>query len=268
MRTLEGFVLPAVVTVLLHGALLFVMTANWQPERDPLVKSVPRHVKAKIVTMDQVSAKPTQKVVAPAPRPAPPKPEPPKPEPPKPKPEPPKPKPEPPKPVPPKPTPAPAPKPAPKPAPQPAPKPDPKIQEEARKREEARKAVERQKQQLERELSMALADEDEAMQSQAGSDEAMAYTDAIQATIEDNWSRPPSARRDMQVVLRIQLIPTGDVVSVSVIKSSGNEAFDRSAINAVNKAARFPEVASAPPQVFERNLRTFQLVFRPEDLRL
>ena len=114
----------------------------------------------------------------------------------------------------------------------------------------------------------ALAAEDEAMEAMTGEDAAMAYTDAITVAIEDNWSRPASARRDMEVVLRIQLIPTGEVVSVSVLKSSGNEAFDRSAINAVNKAGRFPEVAQAPPQVFERHLRSFQLVFRPEDLRL
>ena len=92
--------------------------------------------------------------------------------------------------------------------------------------------------------------------------------DAIRAAIEDNWSRPPSARRDMEVVLRLQLIPTGEVVSVTVVKSSGNEAFDTSAINAVKKAGRFPEVADVPQPVFERHLRSFQLVFRPEDLRL
>ena len=37
----------------------------------------------------------------------------------------------------------------------------------------------------------------------------------VRAAIEDSWSRPPSARREMEVVLRIQLIPTGEVVSVS-----------------------------------------------------
>ena len=113
-------------------------------------------------------------------------------------------------------------------------------------------------------MALAMAAEDEALAEGA---ETTTYEEAIAIAIEDNWSRPPSARRDMQVVLRIQLIPTGEVVGVSVLKSSGDQAFDRSAINAVNKAARFPEVADAPPQVFERRLRSLQLVFRPEDLR-
>jgi colicin import membrane protein len=244
MRSLEGFILPALVSVLLHAALLVLLTGNWQPERDVLMKPVPRHVKATLVTLDKPAAKPQQA-----------KPKPPTPQP---KPEPPKPKLE-------------QPKPQPKPPPKPQarkepPKPDPKVQEQARKREEQRKTEER-RQQRERELAQAMVMEEESMQAETETDLAMAYTDAIRAAIEDSWSRPPSARRDMQVVLRIQLIPTGEVVSVSVIRSSGNEAFDLSAINAVNKAASFPEVADASPQVFERHLRSFQLVFRPEDLR-
>jgi colicin import membrane protein len=154
------------------------------------------------------------------------------------------------------------------------------VQEEARKKEQARREAEqvqkqqreqqvreqklREQQRLEQEMALAMAAEDEALAEGA---ETTTYEEAIAIAIEDNWSRPPSARRDMQVVLRIQLIPTGEVVGVSVLKSSGDQAFDRSAINAVNKAARFPEVADAPPQVFERRLRSLQLVFRPEDLR-
>ena len=100
MRSLEGFILPALVTVLLHAVLILALTANWQNNRDPAARVVPRHVRAQLVTLDKASAKPAQKAVASPPRPPPPKP---KAEPPKPKVEPPKPKPQPPKP-PPKPT--------------------------------------------------------------------------------------------------------------------------------------------------------------------
>ncbi len=249
-RRLEGFILPALISVVLHGLLLFLLTANWEPERDRTIRKVPRHVNAKLVTLDQAAAKPKQA----KPRPAELTPQPPKPkvEPPKPNVEPPKPKP------------APTLKPAPKKEP---PKPDPKKLEEARKREQQKKAEE-ERRQREKEMTLAMATEEDMQAAESDTDLAMAYTDSIRAAIEDNWSRPPSARRDMEVVLRLQLIPTGEVVSVSVMKSSGNEAFDTSAINAVKKAERFPEVADASPQVFERHLRSFQLVFRPEDLRL
>jgi len=251
-RRLEAVILPATLSVALHAALLFVLTANWEPERDPTVRKVPRHVSAKLVTLDKTVAKPKQA------KPRPPEPKP-KPEPPKLKPEPPKPKPE---------VKPPTPKPTPKPAPRKEPpKPDPKKLEEARKREEQKKAEE-ERRQRQREMDLSMAMEEETQLAESDTDLAMAYTDSIRAAIEDNWSRPPSARRDMEVVLRLQLIPTGEVVSVSVVRSSGNEAFDTSAINAVKKAERFPEVADAPQQVFERHLRSFQLVFRPEDLRL
>ena len=63
------------------------------------------------------------------------------------------------------------------------------------------------------------------------------------------------------------MIPTGEVVSVQVVKSSGNAAFDRSAVNAVQKAGAFPELQKLPNAEFERQFRRFRLIFRPEDLR-
>ena len=71
----------------------------------------------------------------------------------------------------------------------------------------------------------------------------------------------------MLSVLSIQLVPTGEVVGVSVLQSSGNSAFDRSAMNAVERAGRFPEVAQLEDRIFEANFRRFQLIFKPEDLR-
>ena len=71
----------------------------------------------------------------------------------------------------------------------------------------------------------------------------------------------------MVAILEIALVPTGDVVGVTVLESSGNLAFDSSAVNAVEKVGRFSEVKSLERAVFERDFRRFQLIFRPEDLR-
>ena len=101
--------------------------------------------------------------------------------------------------------------------------------------------------------------------------EAPSVRDMVAATIRaaviNRWTRPPSARNGMVSVLSIQLVPTGEVVGVSVLQSSGNSAFDRSAMNAVERAGRFPEVAELEDRVFEANFRRFQLIFKPEDLR-
>lgn len=69
----------------------------------------------------------------------------------------------------------------------------------------------------------------------------------------------------MRAELLIGLVPTGEVVSVEVVASSGNSAFDRSALRAVRDAAPFE--VPADPVLFEREFRNLRILFRPEDLR-
>tara|TARA_R110000772_G_scaffold245757_2_gene359329 strand:+ start:45377 stop:46192 length:816 start_codon:yes stop_codon:yes gene_type:complete len=254
---------PALATVALHGLVIFLLTANWtlSDERVVKPKPAPKVINATLVTMNEAQPKPAPK---PEPKPVakpPPKPEPkpvPKPEPkPEPKPAPkPEPKPEP------KPAPKPEPKPAPKPAekPKPAPKPEPKPEP---KGPTAQELAEQARQEAARREAAAQA----ARAAAAAAELAASYASLIRQTVEQRWSRPPTARNGMEVLLSIQLIPTGEVVSVSVLRSSGDTAFDRSAIAAVERAGNFPELKNLPPREFEQNFRRFRLLFRPEDLR-
>ncbi len=116
------------------------------------------------------------------------------------------------------------------------------------------------------ELESAIAS-DQPMEGATVASATDAVAAIIQQAVISRWTRPPSARNGMQAVLEIALVPTGDVAGVSVLQTSGNNAFDRSAINAVERAGRFPEVQQLEPAVFEREFRRFQLIFRPEDLR-
>jgi colicin import membrane protein len=97
---------------------------------------------------------------------------------------------------------------------------------------------------------------------------SQSYSALIAARIEQNWSRPPSARKGIQCELEIQMVPTGYVIDVQITKSSGNAAFDRSAVQAVKKIERFNEVKDIPSRIFEQYFRTFKLNFNPKDLRL
>jgi len=72
----------------------------------------------------------------------------------------------------------------------------------------------------------------------------------------------------MEAELLIQLVPTGQLVGVTVIKSSGNQPFDRAAEQAVRKAGRFERLKELESRIFERNFRQFRLLFRPDDLRM
>ena len=98
-------------------------------------------------------------------------------------------------------------------------------------------------------------------------DEVQQVAALMQARITQNWRRPPSARNGMEALLTISLVPTGDVVGINIASSSGSSAFDRSAIAAVERVARFPEVSVLSIADFERYFRQFPLRFRPEDLR-
>ncbi|MFT4861289.1 MAG: colicin import membrane protein [Pseudohongiellaceae bacterium] len=91
-------------------------------------------------------------------------------------------------------------------------------------------------------------------------------TGLIQQLVQENWSRPPSARNGMQTVLRITMLPTGEVTDVTIIQSSNDPAFDRAAESAVFRAAPFRELQSLPIKLFNENFRSLALTFKPEDL--
>ncbi|WP_347331885.1 cell envelope integrity protein TolA [Marinimicrobium locisalis] len=141
-------------------------------------------------------------------------------------------------------------------------------QQEAERRRQQELEAERKRIERQRQLEQALSEEEEFFEAQQAQEVAQSYVNVIAERIENNWSRPPSARAGMEVVLEIQLVPTGQVVDVSVVESSGNGAFDRSAEQAVKRIDRFEEVQDMPSEVFERHFRQLRLEFKPEDLRL
>lgn len=228
---------PLVATVILHGIMIYALTVNWSSSSDDKIITptvIPQIVNATLVDIDEFRPKPKPKPVVAKPKPKP------------------------------KPVPRAQPKPKPKPVAKPKPKPQPKVEPkpEPRISEEELAAIARADQ------ARRMAQEEAARAAAASAAEMSAsYAALIQRTVVNYWSRPPSARNGMEVLLSIQLIPTGDIVSVSVLKSSGNGAFDRSAINAVEKAGSFPELKNLDIREFERTFRRFRLLFRPEDLR-
>jgi len=229
--------IPALVAVLVHLFFVIVMEGGWTVAA-PTVSAKPQVIQASLVSLskpDQTVAKPRSK---------------------------------------PKPKPKPTPKPQPKPEsvkalePKPIPRPDP-ITPEPVSADDNKTSTENQLARLQKELLDGLMDLPEA-EGQALAEEVSEVQQVaalMQARITQNWRRPPSARNGMEVLLEISLVPTGDVVGISVSSSSGSIAFDRSAIAAVERVAQFSEVAVLPISDFERYFRRFPLRFKPEDLR-
>ena len=225
--------IPALVAVLVHLFFVIVMEGGWTVAA-PTVSAKPQVIQASLVSL----SKPDQTVAKPRSKPKP------------------------------------KPKPQPKPGsmkalePKPIPRPDP-ITPEPVSADDNKTSTENQLARLQKELLDGLMDLPEA-EGQALAEEVSEVQQVaalMQARITQNWRRPPSARNGMEVLLEISLVPTGDVVGISVSSSSGSIAFDRSAIAAVERVAQFSEVAVLPISDFERYFRRFPLRFKPEDLR-
>jgi len=116
------------------------------------------------------------------------------------------------------------------------------------------------------ELSRLLEDELRAQQADEEQQAVMSYIGQIQQIINSLWHYPPSAKHDDKLILRIYLVPTGEITEVQLVESSGNAALDRSAEQAVWKAATLP--VPKDPVLFEKEFRQFLLPFSPENARL
>ncbi|WP_431190849.1 cell envelope integrity protein TolA [Marinobacter alexandrii] len=161
-----------------------------------------------------------------------------------------------------------------------------KRKEEQRKREEeARKEAERKRQEAERRLKEkqleALAEEaSEAKQAEARRQaqaaaakareaqmltESEKYQALIRERLSQAWYPPSSATEEMTARLQITLLPTGELAGVKLVSSSGNTAFDNSALSAVRSLSRYP--IPDKRDTFERYFRQFTIEFNPRRLK-
>lgn len=115
-----------------------------------------------------------------------------------------------------------------------------------------------------RAFSDALGEEMSAEMIEAVEDVTKVYVTGIYLAVVENWSRPPSARNEMSAIVQVELFPSGELNSVGILESSGDAAFDRSAENAVRRAAPF--VVPDDLALFESGFRSFKLNFKPMDL--
>lgn len=139
-------------------------------------------------------------------------------------------------------------------------------EEERRRRELAEQQERQRRQELERQRQQAAAEAAAAEAARTEYELVQSATALIQQVVQENWSRPPSARNGMRAVLQIRMLPTGELVDATITQSSGDPAFDRSAETAVFRAAPFSELQDLPINVFNANFRSLSLIFEPEDL--
>ncbi len=86
------------------------------------------------------------------------------------------------------------------------------------------------------------------------------YAALISRKIEQNWRQPLDVASDLSCRVNIKLQPTGKVISVRVLESSGSLSFDRSVETAVRKASPLP--VPEDRELFEQ-FRDLTLSFEP-----
>ena len=151
-----------------------------------------------------------------------------------------------------------------KPEPKPVAKPEPAVVppkprvDEAKKRLEEQLAREQAVLQMERDrerIQKDMARETADQRSRA----LAAWTDKVRAKVRSYMVLPPEIKGNPEAIFEVVQLPTGDVLSVKLKKSSGHAALDAAIERAILKSSPLPKPdKEAPP-------RTFDLKYRPLD---
>jgi colicin import membrane protein len=262
----KDYSLPVIGAVIMHVVLGVLLFGTWQVSyKSPIEFEIPKNIKAEVVTIE--APRPEPKVVeSPKPKPVP--------------------------------KPAPKPKETPKVAETPKPKETPVIKETPApaenvidlsepKEEPSIPEVEPQvepevsQEDLFNDLLAGLAAEETAINEQIEANEQSRvrqaeikaqvsdYITAITIQIEEKWSRPVELRlmdlSNVEAVVSVELLPTGELQSASIANTSGIENYDQSVLRAIEKVRRFKVPTDS--EVFEAGgFRQLNITFRPEDL--
>jgi len=87
----------------------------------------------------------------------------------------------------------------------------------------------------------------------------------IQERINSIWKKPSLINKNIQAEFVINLAPSGEILSFDLISSSGEKVFDDSALAALSNISFITEVIGLERKYFERNFRSFNLVFKSKN---
>ena len=89
------------------------------------------------------------------------------------------------------------------------------------------------------------------------------FSSMIKSQVMENWKRPTNLSSNLKTEIQITLVPTGEILSSKIINSSGNRAFDDSALTAISRLKSFDGL-NMQMKLFDQHFRKFILIFSPE----
>ncbi len=118
------------------------------------------------------------------------------------------------------------------------------------------------REQAERERKAALKKQlEEEQREEADKNVTAHYVGLIERRVQNNWLMPLNGESGLKCLLRVRLLPSGEVIDVRVIKSSGNALFDQSVERAARKASPLPVPEDL--RLFNKTFRSFAFEFDP-----
>ena len=149
-------------------------------------------------------------------------------------------------------------KPKPKPELKPAPKKDVEFQKRLNEQlAQEQRAIDEQRREAERREAAA---RQQAIAAAARDRALAAWVDKIRAKIRGNIRLPNDMSGNPEAIFDVTQLPTGEVISIRLRKSSGHKGYDDAVERAILKSSPLPKADQ--PNLFERQL---ELRFRPQD---
>ena len=115
---------------------------------------------------------------------------------------------------------------------------------------------------IESNIANLLSEENE-IKADKEQQEISMYAQRIISTIEDAWMKPRNIPKDLVANLRLKIRPTGRIIGVELIKSSGNIRFDNSALQAVRRVETFNFFNSISRTLYEEEFQVIAISFNP-----
>jgi TonB family protein len=89
------------------------------------------------------------------------------------------------------------------------------------------------------------------------------YIYSVRDEIQEEWDQSTFGMKNPSVLLSIRLDDNANVIKLKVVKTSGSDAFDGSAVAAVKAASPFEGLKNLEDKKYNEHFKSFNLDFRP-----
>jgi len=106
--------------------------------------------------------------------------------------------------------------------------------------------------------------EDQLIKSSSEDHQVNQFSNMMIQLIQSAWIKPQNIQDGLVCNLRMVINKNGRIVTVDLIKSSGNIRFDNSAIKAISRVETFSFFNEIPFNLYQKNFKNIVITFNPQ----